>query len=195
MLLLATVGAQARSARDVFVQAPDSVLPLFPSNSRLDMLDYHAYNLPTTVRNRLGGYSRVTDVTPDAVAIQAGDASQIQMALVTAGRDTLVAVVETVLTPQADSHVRFYRLADWSTVAQSNEITMADFVGSNPGSDVEFPPIFFREIKYVPSEGIFVFTNTTRAYYGEADAPSGLALLDASVSARFDGRRWRKVSR
>lgn len=192
----ASLGAHARSAMDVFVQAPDSVFPLFSRTARMDMADYHSYNLPTAVANTLGGQSRIVESADDALLLQAGENSQIQLAVIPQGSDTVVAVVETVLTPIADSGVTFYRLADWSLVPQPQKVGMADFIKakSSAGAPV-YPRLFFCQIRYIPRSGKFEFTNTTRAYYGAGEAPSGLENLAERLTGQFDGRRWHISSR
>lgn len=193
VLLGATsVAAAAQAPVAAFVQAPDTVFTLFTKNQRMDMADYHTYSLPTPVTNRLGGPSRIVEADAAQALIQTGAASQIQIAIIPQRSDTLVAVIETVLTPQADSSVRFYRLSDWSVVPQANAVAMADFVTEASASD--FPAMFFCQIKYDSAAGRFVFTNTTRGYYRDGDEPAGLAALAPAVYATFDGRRW-KVSK
>lgn len=193
-LALATTGAWARSATEVFVNAPDTIVPLFTKTQRMDMADYFTYSLPTQVTNRLGGSSRIVEANPAAIMVQVGPASQLQLAVLPLRGDTLVAVIETVLTPQADSGVRFYRLSDWSPVAPENTIGMADFVvGSTSDLPADMPAMFFCQIHYDGINSHFVFTNTTRGYYTPGETPAGLDRLAGTVTATFDGRRWRKT--
>lgn len=193
LLTAIALPAAARSATDVFVQAPDTVLPLFTKNQRMDMVDYHRYNLPTQVGNRLGGSSRMVESDESSALIQVGAASQIQLAILPQRSDTLVAVIETVLTPQADSGVRFYRLSDWKLLPQSNSVAIGDFITDRSATDL--PDIFFCQIKYDSGTKRFVFTNTTRGYYRTGDTPAGLEALATTVDATFDGRRWKTMRR
>lgn len=192
---LCGLGASARSAIDIFVQAPDTLFPLFSRTARMDMADYHRYNLPTPVANALGGQSRIVESADDALLVQVGANSQVQLAVLPQGADTVVAVVETVLTPMADSGIGFYRLSDWRPVAQGNTVGMTDFITNSKSRGLDFPPMFFCQIRYLPQSGKFEFTNTTRAYYTAAEAPSGLGALADRLTARFDGRRWHITSR
>ncbi len=194
-ILLAACAAYARTAAEVFVQAPDSVMPLFSQSQRMDMVDYHAYGLSTPVRNKLNGLSFIPEASKGAVTVNVGNYSTLQVGLVPLHNDTLVAIVETVLTPQADSSVTFYRLSDWSIVRQRNTVKMSDFVHGDVSEDTLFPPMFFRSISYDPSEGLFVYRNTTEGYYTATSRPDGLALLVSEIKARFDGKRWRIVDR
>jgi len=104
--------AAARSAADFFASAPDSVMPLLTQVTRLDMCDYHAAGSTRASANRLGGYSRVTALSPRVVTYQLTDSASGQVAVLTLGSDTVVAVVTTVRMPLADSEVAFYD-TDW----------------------------------------------------------------------------------
>lgn len=181
--------AESEAVR-AFVSAPDSIFGFLPRNTRLDMADYHRYNLPTTVKNSLGGECRIVESSHHRVLVSLGQISSVELAVVPQRADTLVAVIETVLTPVADSYVTFRRLPDWSIVAQADVPSMADFLTAK--TDVaDLPAMFFKQIRAGEQPGEFIFTNTTGAYYTESERPAGLANLAPALRARFDGRRWK----
>ncbi len=114
--LLAALAVQARTAADFFKSAPDSIVPLLPANTRLDMVDYFEYGSTTPSRNSFGGDARMLAVAPQVVTLTpAPDVTMQIAALPTAQSDTVVAVVTTVKVPVSISSIRFYN-TDWQPV-------------------------------------------------------------------------------
>ena len=109
-LLLGVGGAtaQGRQAGDFFASAPASVFPLLDHNARLDMLDYFSNNMSTPTANNLDGRSAITAMSPTDLTVRLTDSSSAQIALLTAGNDTVVALISTVATPGLDSSISFY---------------------------------------------------------------------------------------
>lgn len=190
---LAALTAGARTAADFFAKAPDSVLPLLQENTRLDMLDYFNSGLQTPSANTLGGRSRITSLSDRAVTVEMSRDASVQMAVITAGKDTLIAVVETVLTPVADSGVRLYRAADWKELpspAMPGVEQFADPARRKEIRGADMPEYLFVRAEYEPESGLFKFTDTTPAYYTDADRPEGLKLLRSNIEMRLSGAKF-----
>lgn len=190
--VIATGSAGARSAADFFVDAPPQVLPLLERNARLDMLDYYRNELPTPSGNVLGGSSKVLRETEGCIEVQLSRDASLSIGLVPVKGDTLVAVIETVLTPVADSGIRFYR-SDWTALPSQPAMPSAtDFLpqGSKVPKGTEMPPALYIRADFDPSTGLFNFVNTTAGYYTSTDRPEGLALLRSAVDMVFDGKRF-----
>ncbi|MCM1067545.1 MAG: DUF3256 family protein [Muribaculaceae bacterium] len=186
--------ADARTAAELFVDAPPQVLPLLERNSRLDMLDYFRSHLPTPTDNTLGGSSRVLRESDACIELQLSRDASMSIALVPLKADTLVAVIETVLTPVADSGVRFYR-TDWTPVQRQPAMpSAADFMpkGEKLPKGTEMPAALYIRADYDPVSGRFTFVNTTAGYYTDTDRPAGLALLRSAVDMVYDGKRFVK---
>ena len=98
----------AGSAQWFFAMAPDDVLPLLPVNTRLDMLDYYNSGVERPSRDAAGSRAIVTSSTNRRLTFDTGDGSTYELAVYTAGRDTIVALVETLHYPMADSRVEWY---------------------------------------------------------------------------------------
>lgn len=103
--------ATARTASQFFAQAPDSIVRLLPQSTRLDMIDYFDYGSTRPSDNYLGGSARVIASTDRLIDIQIDENVEMQIALVAAKADTIVAVVTTVRVPYADSSIKFYDTA------------------------------------------------------------------------------------
>lgn len=193
VLLGATAVAPARTARDFFVDAPGSVVPLLDRNTRLDMLDYYDSGLQTPSKNTLGGTSRLVSVDPDKVEVQLTAGAGLQIGLAPLRGDTAIVVVETVHTPVADSYVRVYDKSWTPLRADFSLPTVTDFVAPasrRQAADAEMPAMAFMRIEFVPgSGGSMLMHNTTAGYYHESDRPAGLALMRPTLQMRFDGKR------
>lgn len=115
LAVLCAAGGEARTASDFFVEAPDSVVRLLPQATRMDMLDYFRYGSDRPSINNLGGDSRILSEKASVMSYQLSSRATMQIAVLPAGRDTVVAVVETLLTPASDSRIKFYD-KDWKPV-------------------------------------------------------------------------------
>ncbi|MDE5981790.1 MAG: DUF3256 family protein [Duncaniella sp.] len=96
------------TAAKAFVDAPQKIFPLLESNVRMDMVDYFSNGLDTRSGNSLNGKSVITDLTPAVLSARMTDSSSIQLALLTSGNDTIIALVSTVAAPGLDSNIKFY---------------------------------------------------------------------------------------
>lgn len=193
LILLAVAPLSARTALELFVDAPDGIVPLLGHAARMDMADYHRYNLPTPTENELGGGSRIAESTEGSLLVEMSPSSSVQFGVLPLRGDTLAVVVETVLTPQSDSSIRFYRVSDWTEVNQRNSpVGKADFLPA--GAIAADVPLLFAQARFEPEQGIFVFTNTTAGYFHDSDRPEVVASMRQTVKRRFDGKKWITVS-
>lgn len=190
--------AHARTAAEVFAEAPASVIPALSQNTRLDMLDYFRSGLPTPSANNLDGRSRITALADDAVDISIGRDSSMQFVLLPGRSDTIAAIVETVLTPVADSSIRYYRTNDWTAVAgpaMPGEYEFVDPRKRKEAAKADMPPFMFVRAEYKPDTRTFIFTNTTPAYYTDNDRPDGLALMRSVLSMKYTPKRFAETDR
>lgn len=115
------VSAQMTAA-DALKTIPDKLMPLLDKNTRLDMIDYYNSGSSTPSKNAMAGKSRILSLTPDHAVIELTSASSCEIAILPAGNDTLIALVNTVATPAPDSKLKIYT-SDWS-----NDVTDKVFV-------------------------------------------------------------------
>lgn len=114
-VIVVAVAAQARTAADFFIDAPDDVVSLLPRNSRLDMVDYFNFGSRHTTANITGGEAIVKRLTERVAEIVPDDDVNIQIALLVADGDTTLAVSTTLRTPFANSDMRLFN-TDWTPV-------------------------------------------------------------------------------
>ena len=131
-LFLVSIGAGGRTLRHVLVQMPREVLPLLSAENVLDAVDFHDSRMRAAVKNRMGETSVLTALTDTYAAWNLSAASRAELKLLSAGKDTLVCLVHTYLTPEPMSTVAFYTL-DWRPLPASRFVRV-------PGADAFLRP-------------------------------------------------------
>lgn len=199
MLAAALDCAYGRSAMDAFKNMPPEVFNLLPRNTRLDMVDYFEAGLSTPSRNVFGGDSRILSASPGKVDVLMGQESVLTIALVPQGRDTLVAVIETVKTPVSDSSLRLYRprTEEWTQISTPMP-GVADFLtteGRKAGlREADFPPMFFMSVEYEPETGVFTFKNRCQEHWTShsqgADSYRAMDYMLPELRMHWNGRKF-----
>jgi len=113
LVILSTLlasGGTARTIADLFASEPGNIFRLLTRTSRLDMVDYYNSGQAVAARNNMGGDSQLLALDSVYLKLQASDVKTVEMRMVANRRDTVVFVIETVLTPVPDS-----RLTCWSS--------------------------------------------------------------------------------
>lgn len=108
MALLPLAG-EARTIADLFASEPGNIFPLLTRTNRLDMVDYYNSGQKVAVPNNLAGEARLLELDSAFLKVQTSPSRVVEMRLRTAGKDTVITVIETVLTPVPDS-----RLSQWN---------------------------------------------------------------------------------
>lgn len=124
MMSVVLVSAKSADIKNLFVEMPDSIMPLLVKNNRLDMLDYMDIGMPAKVKNKLGGESEMTLLKDDMISISMTDVTEYDIKLFY-GKDSLVtiAVIETVKGGYSDSNISFYN-TKWEKLNTTNLIKM-----------------------------------------------------------------------
>mgnify|MGYP006050340457 FL=1 len=124
MMSVVLVSAKSADIKNLFVEMPDSIMPLLVKNNRLDMLDYMDIGMSAKVKNKLGGESEMTLLKDDMISISMTDVAEYDIKLFY-GKDSLVtiAVIETVKGGYSDSNISFYN-TKWEKLNTTNLIKM-----------------------------------------------------------------------
>lgn len=73
------------------------------------MVDYYNSGQSVSIQNNLAGDSKLLELDSAYLKLQASAGRVVEMRMMTAGRkDTVIAVIETVMTPVPDSHISFW---------------------------------------------------------------------------------------
>ena len=99
----------ARTISDFFASEPGNIFPLLTRTGRLDMVDYYNSGKTVAIANNLEGESSLLQLDSAYLKVQTSKNRIVEMRMRTAGKDTVITVIETVMTPVPDS-----RLTQWN---------------------------------------------------------------------------------
>ena len=108
-VLFAALGASAQDMKQVFINMPDTIMPLLTRVNREDFGDFLDSGMAAVVKNRFGESAQMTTLTKDYLFIKETSASTVEMRLLPMS-DSIKAICEvrTFNAPLPDSRVRFY---------------------------------------------------------------------------------------
>ncbi|MBR0493848.1 MAG: DUF3256 family protein [Muribaculaceae bacterium] len=108
-LALLPLTGMARTISDFFASEPGNIFPLLTRTGRLDMVDYYNSGKTVAIANNLEGESSLLQLDSAYLKVQTSKNRIVEMRMRTAGKDTIITVIETVMTPVPDS-----RLTQWN---------------------------------------------------------------------------------
>ena len=100
----------ARTIADFFASEPGNIFPLLTRTNRLDMVDYYNSGQMVAIGNNLAGDSKLLELDSAYLKVQTSPSRMVEMLMRTVGKDTVITVIETVMTPVPDS-----RLSQWNS--------------------------------------------------------------------------------
>lgn len=108
-LALLPLTGMARTISDFFASEPGNIFPLLTRTGRLDMVDYYNSGKTVAIANNLEGESSLLQLDSAYLKVQTSKNRIVEMRMRTTGKDTVITVIETVMTPVPDS-----RLTQWN---------------------------------------------------------------------------------
>jgi len=108
-LALLPLTGMARTISDFFASEPGNIFPLLTRTGRLDMVDYYNSGKTVAIANNLEGESSLLQLDSAYLKVQTSKNRIVEMRMRTAVKDTVITVIETVMTPVPDS-----RLTQWN---------------------------------------------------------------------------------
>lgn len=103
--------ANAKSQRDLWIAMPDSLLPTFNRNIRLEFVELKDLGVKPEVKNLLGYDCLMDTLTADFLQVSTSQLSTLQIKRLPMdgeGKDSVVCVVKTFSAPEKESEVMFY---------------------------------------------------------------------------------------
>ena len=193
----------ARTVADVFATEPGNIFPLLTRTNRLDMVDYFRSGTIMAIPNNLAGESLLLELDSTYLKVQTSESRIVEMLMRTAGKDTVITVIETVMTPVPDS-----RLTQWNVHWQRYT---SDKLFSMPTIDDFIVKKMSQELRADLQEAM-IFPLVRLAFKGEKhdviEATHGLDrflaaseykrfadYLKPSLSYRFNGLKIKPVKK
>lgn len=113
LMALLPLTVDARTITDLFASEPGYIFPLLTRTARLDMVDYYTSGQHVALPNNLGGDSELVELDSAYLKVKTSGSKVLEMCMWTDGRkDTVIAVIETVMTPLPDSRLTLWN-AQW----------------------------------------------------------------------------------
>lgn len=198
MMSVVLVSAKSADIKNLFVEMPDSIMPLLVKNNRLDMLDYMDIGMSAKVKNKLGGESEMTLLKDDMISISMTDVTEYDIKLFY-GKDSLVtiAVIETVCGGYCDSGVTFYN-DKWQPLDKQKLILMPlfnDFLDKKlmkqSKNKTAIDEMYYRMmmIDSAPESDVITFTLTTTDAILDEEIRDSI-FKTTSINYRWNGKKF-----
>lgn len=198
MMSVVLVSAKSADIKNLFVEMPDSIMPLLVKNNRLDMLDYMDIGMSAKVKNKLGGESEMTLLKDDMISISMTDVTEYDIKLFY-GKDSLVtiAVIETVCGGYCDSDVTFYN-DKWQPLDKQKLILMPlfnDFLDKKlmkqSKNKTAIDEMYYRMmmIDSAPKSDVITFTLTTTDTILDEEIRDSI-FKTTSINYRWNGKKF-----
>lgn len=184
---------EAQDLRTLFVEMPDTLLPLLTANDRRDMIDFRDAGMTTPVSNRLDGKSRITALTDDYLSLELSRSSSMQIKMINCvGGDTLLCVVNTVAAEACDSRIHFYNTR-WERV-DGPYFTMpsiADFFhpSDSVAKALDICDIYLVKLSLSPDSDSLKADYTMPQYMSQSDSARVASQL-RTLRYHWTGRRF-----
>ncbi len=198
MMSVVLVSAKSADIKNLFVEMPDSIMPLLVKNNRLDMLDYMDIGMSAKVKNKLGGESEMTLLKDDMISISMTDVTEYDIKLFY-GKDSLVtiAVIETVKGGYSDSNISFYN-TKWEKLSTTNLIKMPvleDFINKKSLRNEENKKLLDELIYRMFVVDVAPDTNTLSVAFSSAEYIIDKDVRNAifarySIIYRWNGKKF-----
>lgn len=188
------LAVQARTAADFFGMAEaDTAFDAISATTRLDMLDYAHSGLTTPSNNRQGGVARIISVSEMSIKLTPATSVEASLDILTAGKDTVLMVIETLPMPQKDSRISFYD-TQWRPLKKAPLDTpkLSDWIDTKDKDTLEQAqlqiPFMLSTAEYNHDTRTLTLTSSMDRYYVPEDTPAALAHLRKRLEFKLDNK-------
>ena len=202
MALMPSTGF-SRTVADLFATEPGNIFPLLTRTNRLDMVDYYNSGQQVTIPNNLAGESRLLELDSAYLKVQTSESRVVEMLMRQAGKDTVITVIETVMTPVPDSRLTQWNV-HWQRFTSEKLFAMPgidDFIGRKMSpelrADLQAAMIFpliqltFKGNNHATIEA----THGLDRFLVAEEYQRYAAYLKPAISYRFDGLKIKPVKK
>ncbi len=109
----------AQNMRTLFVEMPDSLLPLLSKINREDCVDFLDAGMRARVKNILGEYSELLVFNENFLHLKTSNSGSMQVKLLPSESDTVVCVINSVCAEACSSRISFYT-PQWQQLNKDN---------------------------------------------------------------------------
>ncbi len=196
-ILFTSLAATAQvTPQSAFTSAPNSVYPLLEQSARLDLIDYATSGIDKTIVNHLSDSCRITVCNDFELTIETEGGLSYSFFPLQRKSETIIMLITTVDTPDADSTVKFYThnwkqiptndilqlpsMKDWTKKIDKQQRKMLD----------EQLPFLTVEAKYDPATTSLTFTPTPGDYIDADNLDNVKSLLLSQITYKWNGKKF-----
>ncbi len=151
----------ARTMKQLFIQMPQELLPELSTDNKLDCIDFLASGMKATVQNKFGENSSLLKINDTYALLSVSSALQCEMRLLPNGKDTLLCMVKTYFTPEAESTVCFYNMK-WEMQPKSAYLTEPAFkdfeIVQSQGTECVKSGLVLNQARLSETDNTIIFT-------------------------------------
>lgn len=201
--LLLALGGRAATMGELIVGEPGSVLPTLAPEMRTQMVKtYQATSKKVATANRMQGSSKLLQLDERHALLSTSQSATVELQLLVSGKDSVIAVIETVKLPAPDSRISF-----WSTKWQPLKTekyfkapTMADFAKAGADkakvqsliADLQFPVITYTFAG--PTHNVLVAEQRLSEFLGKKDYQKYEPLLRDRIGYAVTGTKLKRTT-
>lgn len=187
----------ARTVREFFADEPGQIFAIINRSARLDMCDYFDAGQKVSVENLFGNGTRLDTITDLYMRLHTSETHIVEIRLMPFKSDTIIAVIETALTPAPDSHITFYN-RHWYRLREIKPFkapTINDFFLSSTPKDTRrelIAGLQFPMIEYTftgPGFATLEARHSLRAFLGKEVFKSYAPYMRPTLTYRIDGAK------
>lgn len=189
--------AQNVTAAKCFAEAPQSLIPLLPAPTRLDMLDYYRAGSAKASANTLGGQARVVSETEECVSFELSDSITAQIFVLNPQSNCpIIGYIETFRLPARDSRMRFFTCR-WKPLDLHAEPSLRQWLTRPTAARIKAAqaqlPFLLAEYAYDSPSRTLTATLTLPSYFTPSDAPEALQWLRRSIKMKWTGKKFKII--
>lgn len=174
--LVSTAYTVAQNMRTLFIEMPDSIIPLLTATNRADCVDFLDAGMKARVTNRLDGESELLQLTEDYLKIKVSKYSEIQMKLLSCSSgDTVLCIINTVCAEICDSRISFYtkkwkKITSWESFFKKPLLKNFFIDDDSLSKRMLISDMYVVELSLFPSKPILNARYTIPSYLSREDS-------------------------
>ncbi len=193
----------ARTIADLFAIEPGNIFPLLTRTNRLDMVDYYNSGQIVEVPNNLMGGSSLLELDSAYLKVKTSEGRIVEMRMRTAGKDTVITVIETVMTPVPDSRLTQWNV-HWQRYTSDRLFQMPgidDFIVKkmSPDTRADLQTVMVFPLIQLTFKGerhdIIEATHGLEQFLAPVEYKRFAEYFKPSISYRFDGLKIKPVKK
>jgi hypothetical protein len=183
----------AQTFRDMYLDTPDSVMPLLTKLDRSDFIEYLKAGMRAKVTNRLDGVSVLKELTANYLYLQTTSSSSMQMKMLPFKGDSIMCVVNTVKAEVEDSRIAFFGRS-WNRLSDGDFFkapSIKDFFADkdSASSYMDKCDMYLVALRLNAADDSMIAEYTMPAYMGREDSLVVAPFLRKLVY-RWNGERF-----